>query len=165
MMCIRPMRPDDLPAVEAVQAQAYGPAYLESAEVLGSRLYSGGRLCQVALLGEACVGYLLAHPWALGRIPPLHRPLEASAMPDGVFLHDLATAPIGRGRGVGQALLAAMLEGMAGRFARIGLVSLPAATGFWARQGFGPLPDRPCQPAARGYGRGAVYMERDTLSA
>lgn len=157
------MGPEDLDAVMAVQRAAYAPPYHESGEVLAAKQVLGGALCQVAEDAGSCVGYVLAHPWSLAQLPPLHRVCAAPPAPDGVFLHDLALAPAARGTGLGQRLLAAVEAAVAGRFERIGLISLPAALGFWHRHGF--VAEPAADPAACGYGIGARYLTRTVLSA
>ncbi|WP_228720661.1 GNAT family N-acetyltransferase [Nitrogeniibacter mangrovi] len=155
------MRPDDIAAVLRLQRAAYGDAYQESAAVLLDKLAQGPAFCRMACEGEAILGYVLAHPWALDVVPPLHRAMALPAPADAVFVHDLAIAPSAQGRGVGRRLADAVSASAGTRFAHMALVALDEAVAFWQALGFVP---RAPGNALAGYGAGARYMVRSLLS-
>jgi len=161
MPMIRPMRLGDIDAVLAVQRAAYGDAYQEAADVILDKWRVGGRWCQVAEIDRVCVGYVLAHPWVCDRVPPLHERLVPPACPDGLFLHDLAIASAGRGRGLGAALFDAVRRAGQPAFRRITLVSLKGAVEFWQRHGFRPITAGTDGADVTSYGAGACHMAYD----
>lgn len=159
------MRPGDIDAVLAVQRAAYGDAYQEAADVLLDKWRLGERWCQVAEIDQVCVGYVLAHPWGRDRVPPLHERLVPPARPDGLFLHDLAIAPTGRGRGLAAALFDAVRRAGQPAFRRITLVSLAGAVQFWQGHGFRPVAAGANDTDVSSYGPGACHMACDLFTA
>jgi GNAT superfamily N-acetyltransferase len=125
----------------------------------------GERWCQVAEIDQVCVGYVLAHPWVRDRVPPLHERLVPPARPDCLFLHDLAIASAGRGRGLAAALFDAVRRAGEPAFRQITLVSLSEAAEFWQRRGFRPLTAGTNGADVSSYGAGACHMACDLLTA
>lgn len=156
---IRPMQEADLPAVLDVQRAAYGDGYQESAAVLAAKLRLAPAGCWLAEFGGRVVGYVISHPWRAAP-PPLHVVLPALPGDATVaFLHDLAIAPTGRGRGVAGRLLEHVGQwASAAGLRRIALVSLADARAFWLRHDFVVVADAAALPD--GYGAGAQCMER-----
>lgn len=172
------MRAADLPAVLAVQAQCYGPALLESADALASRLALSPDTCWVAALPDPpgdlvghlageLAGYLFTHAWPETALPPLDGVLSADwqpAEPLTWFVHDMAIAPAGRGSGVAARLYAAAEQSaLAAGFTSSRLVAVQSAAAWWRRVGYAPLP--PAETASQvgklaAYGEDAVWMER-----
>lgn len=166
---IRPMQPDDLPQVLAVQAQAYGDVMLESEATLASRLRLSPETCWVAVdagtAGEPRVaGYLLTHPWQIAAPPPLDTVLDALPdAPDCWYVHDMALAPRTRDAGVAGRLYAAALASAQGLGLQASaLVAVQQSQGFWTRFGYAAATDVSPVIAAKlaGYGEGAVFMTR-----
>ncbi len=160
-LVLRPLRAADLSAVLAIQREAYGEGYQESAAVLGRKVELAPRACWVAHLHARAVGYVLAHPWDGADAPLLHAMLPAlPAVADRCFIHDLAVVPAARGLGVAAALLACVRGwSRAACHSGMRLVALADAVPFWVRQGFRVLPA--VLPAA--YGEGACLMEQPLM--
>ncbi|MBN4666799.1 GNAT family N-acetyltransferase [Pandoraea nosoerga] len=183
------MRPDDLPEVLSVQAQAYGSAMLESEAALASRLHLSPATCWVTtdamdVMALANVdarhaparaatsnaersrvaGYLFTHPWQIAAPPPLDTVLDTLPdAPDCWYVHDMALAPRTRAAGVASRLYAAALESARGLGLQVSaLVAVQQSQGFWARFGYAVATDVSPLIAAKlaGYGDGAVFMTR-----
>ena len=165
----------------AVQARAYGPAFLEAPDVLGSKLRAPGGTSWGAFVatGQAAAGpaggpsapadgarlcaYAIAHTLAPGAPLVLNKVLvPARGLPapgDWLYVHDIAVDPDFVGAGLARQLLTEVLA--AGRrlaLARAMLVAVQGADTYWARHGFvaqsAPMP-------VLGFGDGAVWMARD----
>ena len=103
---VRPLQPDDLPALMAVQRAAYGDGFMESTEVFARRLASPVNCSLALLLDGALCAYLAAYQSVQGKVTPLHGDFEppVGTAPDTLYLHDMAVpAPVGAGRGAGPA--------------------------------------------------------------
>lgn len=162
---VRPMRPDDLPAVLAVQAITYASVMHESAATLASRLHLSPDTCQVAQVSEGKVaGYLFTHAWTVGLPPALDMPLaDLPAQPDCWYIHDLALHPSLHGQGAARALYeAARQAASAWMLPHSALVAVQDAAPFWQRFGYvaEPAPSAQLRAKLRDYGDGAVYMMR-----
>ena len=160
---LRRMQPGDLPAVMAIQREAYGDAYQESMQVLGDKLALAPQGCWLAECNGVAVAYVLSHPWHSVAPPPLHAPLhEVPSVPQCLFLHDLAVVPAARSGGVAARLLERVTDwAVTQRVSRIALVALASAAGFWGRQGFVPVTHSSVMPdSLSGYGAGALLMQR-----
>lgn len=159
---IRAFAPADLAAALAIQARAYPPFLVESADAFASRLTAAAPYGLVAEVGGRLAGYLLAHGWPPGAPPALAAPLDPQVTGEILFLHDLAVAAPGRGRGIGRRLVAHALA-LAGRDGLTGaeLVAVEGADRFWASLGFVPLDPSPAVAAKlAAYGPAASWMGR-----
>lgn len=156
-LLIRPLRPEDISEVLALQASVYPPAYHEAGAAFLSRLAYGRGLPVLARDGGGkMVGYLFAHPWHRGGVPALGRLLPDCGAADRLFVHDLTVAPASQGGRVGYRLLATLLaQANALGLAEVGLVAVAGAAGYWSCLGF--VPDTGAG-ALVGYGDGAVSM-------
>lgn len=137
MLTLRPMIPDDLPAVLAIQQACYVAAMNESAATLLARLDAAPRHAWVASLGGKVGAYLVGYPSRLGSITELDTPFRVAEQPDCLYLHDLAVAPDFSGLGAGRclvqhALAAARTEGLGAA----ALVSVQNSRDYWAKLGF-----------------------------
>lgn len=132
---IRPIHPDDLPAVLQVQAACYPPSMQEPAEVVLARMRSAGASCVVAEDGEGVCGYLFAYPGRLGKLTRLGAEFAPSANPDTLYLHDLSVAPRALGRGLARGLVQHLLAQARGLEASA-LVSVQDTAGFWSALGY-----------------------------
>jgi ribosomal protein S18 acetylase RimI-like enzyme len=159
------MQPSDVPAVLAVQAQAYADHAFdpEPPGVYLDRLTLAPDLCLVAVDANGqLLGYLVSHPWHEGAPPSLHAQLgQLPPHADCWYLHDCAVSRAAHGRGVA----AVLYEAASGHAARRGLqraalVAVGDAAGYWARWGY-VVQERP-ELAAKlaGYGPEARYMAR-----
>jgi ribosomal protein S18 acetylase RimI-like enzyme len=162
---VRPMQPSDVPAVLALQAQAYADHafYPEPPGVYLDRLTLAPDLCLVAVDANGqLLGYLVSHPWHEGAPPSLHAQLgQLPPHADCWYLHDCAVSRAAHGRGVA----AVLYEAASGHAARRGLqraalVAVGDAAGYWARWGY-VVQERP-ELAAKlaSYGPEARYMAR-----
>ncbi len=160
---IRPLQPQDLPALVAVQRACYGDGFLESAEVYRHRLTSPAN-CSLALLQDgALCAYLAAYHSVQGKVTPLHGDFEppAGTAPDTLYLHDMAVLPGMAGQGLAQVLLKRMWERAEHRGLRhTALVSVQGSQGYWARHGYAEhaLQDAVQRQRLATYGKGATYM-------
>ena len=156
-----------LPGVMAVQARAYGPALLESPEVLGSKLRAPGGTCWGAFsagqggAAPALCAYAIAHALPQGQPLVLNKPLTFTAAPvldDWLYVHDIAVDPAFAGSGLAARLLAEVLGAGRGLGLRQAmLVAVQGAQAYWVRHGFvAATPPMPVQ----GFGGDAVWMAR-----
>lgn len=155
----REMTRADIPDVHRLAQRIHPPDLDETSQALQSRLELGGpSLCRILSGGGGgCVGYMLAHPWCVGDVPPLGAILERTARQDTLFLHDLAILAEHRSRGfAGQAI-----GHLKGRMRDLGLssIALVAVSGtgaYWRSHGFEPSPAPSASLAP--YGREAAYL-------
>ena len=135
---IRNIQSSDWPSVARIQAESYPREVLESLESLQSHWHVSVATCLVAEVQGAVVGYILAHPWIRGKIPPLNE--IYSNLPtncDSLFIHDLALSPSFRGTGLGDELVQAVFEaGAELGLTHFSLISVQGSEGFWKRFGF-----------------------------
>ncbi len=156
----------DLPAVESIAAEVH-PDFPEDTAVFAERqrLYPDGtRLLELA--GRPS-GYILSHPWRLGRIPALNSSLGGiPADADTYYIHDLALLPTARGSGAAALIVHDMLDHAAREgFETASLVAVNNSVAFWARHGFVPE-DRPELAAKlRSYEDSARFMVRQLAPA
>jgi ribosomal protein S18 acetylase RimI-like enzyme len=127
---IRRIQFSDWPAIARIQAESYPREVLESLESLQSHWNVSERTCLVAEVQGAVVGYILAHPWLRGKIPPLNE--IYSRLPtncDSLFIHDLALSPSFRGMRIGDGLVEAVFEaGSALGLTHLSLISVQDST-------------------------------------
>lgn len=134
---IRVIRDSDWPAIERIQRESFPPQAIESSEVLQTISRHSPETC---LLAESDVplGYVLAHPWIPGDLPPIKAslpPLPADA--PCLFFHDLAITPAARGTGLAHRLVEEVLAWARRRGLTQGsLVAVQNGRPFWARYGF-----------------------------
>ena len=145
---VRPLQPNDLPALMAVQRAAYGDGFMESTEVFARRLASPVNCSLALLLDGALCAYLAAYQSVQGKVTPLHGDFEppVGTAPDTLYLHDMAVLPHLAGQGLRQSAL----------------VSVQGSEGYWQRHGYvaQPLHQPEQQQRLASYGEGAVYMAR-----
>lgn len=156
---LRAMSPADLPAVLAIQVQAYSADYLESEATLARKLALAPGECWVASDASSVLAYLFCHGWAGPLAPAWNAELDALPAADYFYLHDLAVAPAARGRQLGERLLQQARR----RAQQLGLTearltAVQGALPFWQRQGFTMLPDAAAQRTAS-YGDEARLMQ------
>lgn len=163
---VRRARPDDLPAILAIQAQCYFAIVPESALSMGAKLAAAPESCFVAEADGQLLAYLLALPWTHQAPPPLDAPACLPPRhPDTLYLHDLAVAPAARGRGAAQILVGAFLDflGRSG-LPRASLIAIQSSVPFWMGFGFRPVATT-AEIADKlvGYGPDAHYMSRPAV--
>ncbi|WP_454018567.1 GNAT family N-acetyltransferase [Azospirillum sp. Marseille-Q6669] len=156
------MEATDLDRVMAI-AEIVHPDYPEDRAVFAERLALYPEGCAIAEADGLGVGYIVMHPGRLGVPPPLDSSLGAlPAVPDCLYLHDVALLPAARGLGLGVAALERM-NALAARqgFPWLALTSTPGARAFWDAQGFFPH-EGGAGLAAKlaSYGGGMTYMTK-----
>jgi GNAT superfamily N-acetyltransferase len=133
----------------------------ERPEVFAERLHLFPQGVFVLAQGSTTVGYGLSYPWLLHRIPPLDTLVEAlPALPECLFLHDVAVLPHARGNGATNKLVE-ILTSTARRhqISSLGLVSVYGTHAMWARHGFEVHPDPRLTEKLKPYGATAKYMK------
>lgn len=162
---VRPMQPDDLAQVLALQEQAYAGAEFEPErrEVYTNRMALAPQFCLVDVGTDGrLLGYLVSHPWTEGAPPALDAilprlPQEASCW----YLHDCAVDKAAKGRGVAARLHHVALDRAQAQGLRsAALVAVGDAASFWRRLGYRPRELPGLAERLRIYGEGATYMER-----
>lgn len=158
---LRGLQAADLPALMALQAQAYGDAFVEPAAVMAQRLsITPHTVWGLFDAPGALCAYLLAYRSVAGAVAALHQPFDPAPRPTALYLHDLAVHPQAKGQGLGPRLVAAAqavarAEGLSG----LGLVAVQGSQPFWQRLGFQPSrPDAASHACLAGYGEQAVYL-------
>ena len=144
-MMIRRIQASDWPSIARIQAESYPHEVLESLESLQSHWYVSESTCLVGEVQGDVVGYILAHPWIKGKIPPLNE--IYSSLPancDSLFIHYLALSPAFRGTGIGDELVQAVFEaGSVLGLTHFSLISVQGSEGFWKRFGFKKISSPP----------------------
>ncbi|MFJ2986540.1 GNAT family N-acetyltransferase [Collimonas sp. NPDC087041] len=135
---VRAMLASDIPAVMRIQAECYPPSMLESEEVFRARLALTPATCWIWSPAPDCAGaYLFSYPSRKDVITPLGAQFKLAAAPDCLYLHDLAVAPVARGKRAANALVAAALA----HARSVGLnwsalVSVQQSQSFWGTLGY-----------------------------
>ena len=166
---LRPMSLTDLPAVLAIQAQAYAPFFHESEATFHGKLQAFPAWCWVAEETKGkLAAYLFAQPARLGRPPCLG---DGGSSPGGephggvdtLHLHDMAVSPLARGAGLARTLATHALAAARraefghGRLQWASLIAVQGSVPYWARHGFVA---GPASPDLSSYGPGAAYLIR-----
>lgn len=163
MFTLRKMHLRDIPAVHAIQRQAYAPEVLETEHVMRDRLADSGDHAWVAEDRDGLCGYLFAYRSRVGKVTPLDGPFDAHPEADCLYLHDLAVADRASGRGIGPALVQRNLDqARQHRLRYSALVSVQDSQRFWSRLGYREHADleRPQAHNLASYRIPAVYMVR-----
>lgn len=134
---LRPMQPNDLPAVLSVQRLCYVLEMNENGDIWRDRLAAAADFAWVAEIGGAVCAYLATYPSRLDKLTPLGGEFVVAAGADCLYFHDLAVAPAASGSGLGarlveHALQAAQRHGLA----HAALVCVQDAFAFWQHHGF-----------------------------
>lgn len=162
-ICLRAMRLDDLPAVLAVQAACYPPPMQEPAATVLARCKAAPGSCLVAVDHAGVCAYLFGYRSRLGVVTPLGAAFEAMPDADAFYLHDLAVAPRGKGRGLGRALVAQAWAWADRQGLRASaLVSVQDTRAFWTGLGYreAALDCAEARAALASYPAAAHYMTR-----
>lgn len=137
-MLVRLLTPGDVPAIHALEVEAYLPSLHESAEAFIRliEVYPDGAVGGFDQAGLC--GYAFGVPLKSGSTLELRSPL-ALVPPDAdsFYIHDVAVASRCRGRGVGRILAGRLVDLARARgFRRSELVSVQGSAPFWAGLGF-----------------------------
>ena len=157
-MVIRTLTPEDVPAIHALEVEAYLPSLHESPEAFARliELYPEGAFGGFDEVGLC--GYAFGVPLRRGSTLELRSPLGAIAEDaDTFYIHDVTVAARCRGRGVATVLSARLLDGARARGFRYSeLVSVQGSAPFWEKTGFREVERFEYAPGAA-----SVKMSRD----
>jgi len=130
----------DIPEMLEVQREAYEPSLREPASTFEEKLALFPRGAFGAFEGGRLVAYVVTLAWRGSGVVPLSKAIgELPPEPDTLFIHDLASSPAHRGKGIANVLvervfaLAAELH-----IKKLSLVAVQGSEPFWARFGFLP---------------------------
>ncbi|WP_297322037.1 GNAT family N-acetyltransferase, partial [uncultured Bartonella sp.] len=107
------------------------------------------------------VGYIIAHPFKIGLIPPLNRLLgHLRQESDTLYIHDLALLPQARNGGNGKKAVRLMIErAKQKKLATLALVAVNGSGPFWQTNGFFPASfSQQLKGKLLTYGGDACYM-------
>lgn len=137
-MSWRAMAPGDLADVDGIAARLH-PNYPEDRRVFAERLRLHPDGCRVLLAaGAGIAGYVLSHPWQLGRPPALNVLIGSIPSPASTYyIHDLALLPEARGSGSATVIVEELIRhARALGLTSLSLIAVNGSTQFWERQGF-----------------------------
>ncbi|WP_297327636.1 GNAT family N-acetyltransferase [uncultured Bartonella sp.] len=109
------------------------------------------------------VGYILAHPFKSGAIPPLNCLLgRLPRQSDTLYIHDLALLPQARNGGNGKKAVKLMCDSANEKKLKLlSLVAVNGSTPFWQKMGFERvIPPKELKEKLLTYSSDACYMER-----
>lgn len=155
----RQMYPADIPAILAIQEEAY-PWHKEDRAVFEDRLALYPQGCLALELGGELVGYILSHPWNADDPPPLDSKLgKLPDRPGTYYLHDLALLKSAYGKGHGARVVRHLAETAGAMdYPSMSLIAVNQSSAFWQKHGFAPRPLAGLIPKLKSYGEGAVFM-------
>lgn len=157
-MLWQPLQAADLASVDAIQHIIHAELP-ERLEVLAEKLTLFPEGCRKLVRDGEMVGYALAHPWRLGRVPALNSSLHPMPTnPDCLHMHDVAILPEGRGGNAAGAYVAHLRALAAERgMGALACVSVYGTARLWERHGFMRAEPQPPATALMSYGP-ATYM-------
>ncbi|MGC2777121.1 MAG: GNAT family N-acetyltransferase [Bradyrhizobium sp.] len=165
------MTTGDLAAVDAVAAEVH-PFYPEDASIPAERLElypDGCRVLDAAHrddMGDAIGGYVVSHPWHLGKPPALNvligrLPARASTY----YIHDLALLPEARGTGAAGTIVRQLLRHAAeSGLGTVSLIAVNDSVRFWRRYGFDIVDLPEMRPTLSSYDKRARLMMCDVAT-
>jgi predicted N-acetyltransferase YhbS len=157
----RPATAADLDAVERI-GNAIHVNLQERPEVFANKVALFPQGCFVLACNGAAVGYGIAHPWALGSIPPLDTSIAAlPPAPSCLYIHDVVVLPAARGQGAAGVLMG-LFDAVARRheLAALTLVSVYGTYVYWERFGFQSAAEPELAAKLKSYGETARYMRK-----
>lgn len=161
---IRLITPADIPAVVALQDSCYSDALYESPALLQQRLTSAAGSCWLAENADGrLLAYLFSYPSINGYVTPLASAFSVSAIPELLYLHDMAVNPAARGLGLASQLLATAKQyALSLGLSKLALVAVQGSVPYWQRHGFAvvnELSDSAITALAGYHGEQACYMQ------
>jgi ribosomal protein S18 acetylase RimI-like enzyme len=157
----RQMYPADIPAILAIQEEAY-PWHQEDRAIFEDRLALYPQGCLALELDGELVGYILSHPWHADDPPSLDSKLgKLPDRPGTYYLHDLALLKSAYGKGHGARVVRHLAETAGAMdYKSMSLIAVNQSVPFWQKHGFVPRPLASLAAKLTSYGEGAVYMTR-----
>jgi GNAT superfamily N-acetyltransferase len=138
---LRQLELADIPAMLQIQSEAYAPLLCEPAGAFEDKLSLFPRGAFGCFEDRRMCGYAVTLAWRGDGVAPLGEALfRLPEDPDTLFVHDVATSPAHRGKGVARRLVErafAIASEMS--IDRFSLVAVQDAEPFWARFGFQPV--------------------------
>lgn len=162
MGTLRRLTTDDIARVLEIQAAAYAPHLLETAEVFAAKITAHPAYCLGHETAEGKLsGYVVAMAMASTESVGLHetdpRPNVGNGAAPVLYIHDMAVDPAAHESGAGSAMLRELEStGRTKGQTVIELVAIESAVSFWERHGFVATGD----DVYAGYGPGARKMRR-----
>lgn len=161
MLFWRQMKKSDLADVCQIAFLCH-PNFPEDDEVLGEKYLLSPDTCFI-LEGEnnRSLGYILAHPFKQGAIPPLNSVLGGLPQQNNtLYIHDLALLPPARGGGNGKKAIRLMREcANKKKLATLSLVAVNGSVPFWRSNGLRPMSvSQQLKRKLLTYGEDACYM-------
>jgi ribosomal protein S18 acetylase RimI-like enzyme len=145
-----------------IQEHCYTEIEPESSESLQAKIVASPATCLLAESSEGAVGYLISVPIVYPNLPALNAPIfELQAGADTLYIHDLAVASAGRGKGVAQALVHAAIDaGKRSGLSKACLVAIQNSQSFWQQFKFETVSEPPDALTHKmaSYGAGAQLM-------
>jgi hypothetical protein len=150
MIEIRPIKPDEIEAVEEIGTASYPMNYYEGSDSFRSKIHGSPEGCFAGFVGGELAGYVITFPYFSGKPYPIDEVYVPVFGADCRYVHDLCVADWARGAGLGEAMAEVVLR-------KPGVVALTTVMGsesFWENFGFERIFEFDY------YGRGATYMVR-----
>ncbi|MGJ4951372.1 GNAT family N-acetyltransferase [Bradyrhizobium sp. HKCCYLS20291] len=157
------MTTDDLAGADAVAARVH-PHFPEDHAVFAERLRLHPAGCSVlSSAGGAIAGYVISHPWELGRPPALNVLIGSLPADAGTYyIHDLALLRDVRGSGAASEIVRQLVgHARAIGLPSLSLVAVNGSTPFWAKQGFAVTAPLGSDGKLQSYGEDARLMSFD----
>ncbi|MCB5191332.1 GNAT family N-acetyltransferase [Methylobacillus arboreus] len=157
----RPMQSGDLPAIMQIAAQVH-PGYPEDPDVFAERQQIYPQGCWVRQRGNRLGGYLISHPWLLGKPPALNSMLcTLPGNPSTYYLHDIALLPEARGSNAASQILSQLCtQAECAGLNTLSLIAVNHSSAFWQRQQFQHANHLVSAEKLQSYDRAACYMVR-----
>ncbi len=158
---IQQMKKEHLSDMLLIQERCYTQLEPETGEAFEKKRKLSPSTCFVAIHREQVVGYLVSLPRHIRALPSLNATqLEAIAMPDCLYLHDLAVDPHSNGLGVGAALVQSFFMALKDlSIPSAALIAVQNAEGYWRQYGFQPAePVGQSIQALQSYGKGCLMV-------
>ena len=134
---LRPLLVADVDAVLQIQAQCYGPDFVEPREVFARRLQMAGQCSWAAVHEGEVLAYLAAYWSHPGMVTPLNGEFADYADANVLYLHDMAVSPTAAGQGLAKRMVdAATAMARQRGVMRTALVSVQGSQAYWERQGY-----------------------------
>ena len=139
-MLLRQLALADIPEMLEVQREAYEPSLQEPASSFEEKLTLFSRGAVGVILDGRLVAYVVTLAWRGSSVVPLSKAIgELPPEPDTLFIHDLASSPAHRGKGIARVLVERVFAIAAElNIKKFSLVAVQGSEPFWARFGFQP---------------------------
>lgn len=163
MIQLKSLNTDYMADVLRIQDECYSEIEPESFESLQVKILASPQTCLIAESSEGALGYLIAVPIIYPHLPALNaQTFELLAGADTLYIHDLAVASAGRGKGVAQVLVRDAIDtGKRIGLSKACLVAIQNSQKFWAQFSFEAVGEPPDAliPKLASYGAGAQLMQ------